>query len=192
MINYPKFLAGCISLLWSKVLHSPPPFPFLLLDLLLVLISSSNQLADDQVLLEEPLLPARHRLELVPGKIGQGIQRPVQILGEHLLVEAALRQTSRRIAASEVFVRPTRSVEVAPAGNVEHATTDGEVHRLAVLTIVGKKGARGKCTENNGGLLLREGDGGLRLEEGEGGVEDDAEEEQVERGEEGAIVGNTD
>jgi len=96
MINYPMVSGFLLVVSFSffylaqSVAFTTTNF-FLLLALLLVLISDSNQLADDQVLLEEPLLPARHRLELVPGKIGQGVQRPVQILGEHLLVEAALR-----------------------------------------------------------------------------------------------------
>src|SRR4051794_28523364 len=97
------------------------------LSLHLLLIPSSNKSPHNKVLLTEAVLPTLECLQLIAGKVCQSIKRAIQILGQHLLVEAPLRKAPRGIAARKVGIWPTWAVEVTAAGDVEHAAAHGEV-----------------------------------------------------------------
>lgn len=65
------------------------------------------------------------------------------------------RETTARIAASEVLVGTSGAVEVAAAGDVEDATPHGHVHGHVVRAVVGQQGSWGEGAEDDGGRLAR-------------------------------------
>lgn len=72
-------------------------------------IPLSNQLPNNEILLQEPLLPRLQILQLILIQILKIIQRTRQILRQHLLVETLECQPARCIAAGEVLVRTALS-----------------------------------------------------------------------------------
>ena len=125
--------------------------------LCLALIPSSDEPPNNQVLALKPLLPIPHRIVLISPQIRQRIQRSIQILRQHLLVEAVKCQAARRIPSSEVGIRPTRSIEVAPRGDVEDTATDCEVDWSAVLAVIRKEGSRRKGAKDGRWWLFGKG-----------------------------------
>lgn len=139
-----------------------------------------DQSSNDIILLIEPLLPTLQRLHLIPSQILQLIQRPIQVLCQHILIEATARQSPAGIPSREVRVRTTRAVEVASARDIKYLAAHGEVHGSSVLAVVGEERVRGVGSEDDGRRRTREccGCGGA---EGEvDGVEDGGEEDDVE------------
>ena len=63
-------------------------------------------------LLIKPLNPPIQILNLILIQILTVVQRPIEILRQHVLIERLTGQTPRRISASKVLIRPTRSVEI--------------------------------------------------------------------------------
>lgn len=161
------------------------------LSLRLLLISSSNKPPHNKVLLTEALLPPLERLQLIPGKVRQSIKWAIQILGQHILVEAALRQTSRGIATRKVGVWPTGSVEVTAAGYVEDTPSHGKVDGGVVLAVEREQGSWGECLEDDSGFFFREGNRCLGLDECVDCVSEDAEQEDVEGGEDAVVGGSS-
>lgn len=122
-------------------------------------LTLSDQLANNKVLAEEPLLPALQTLHLLGAESLKGIERAVEVLGQHFLVEAVARETAASIAASEVLVGTARPVKVAAASDVKNAAPDGHVHGHAIGAVVGQQDARGEGAEDDGWRLAREGGG---------------------------------
>lgn len=154
-----------------------------------LLLPDRHQPPNDQILALELLLPAIHGLHLLGAQVAQGVERPVEVLGQHVLVEAPAGQAAARIAAGKVLVGPAGAVELAAVADVEDAAAHGEVDGSAVLAVVGQERARGEVAEDDGRALL--GEGGRRGGS-YGGVESVAEEEEeedVEGGDEGVCVG---
>jgi hypothetical protein len=67
-------------------------------------IPLGNQLPHNEILLQKPFLPSLQILQLVRTEILEIIQGSLQVLGEHILVEALERETAGGVAAGEVFV----------------------------------------------------------------------------------------
>ena len=67
-------------------------------------IPLSNQLPYNKVLLQESLLPPLEILQLIGIQVLEVVKRALQILGEHLQVEALVGKTARGIPAGEVLV----------------------------------------------------------------------------------------
>ena len=67
-------------------------------------IPLSNQLPYNKVLLQESLLPPLEILQLIGIQVLEVVKRALQILGEHLQVEALVGETARGIPAGEVLV----------------------------------------------------------------------------------------
>ena len=128
-------------------------------------------------LLIKPFDPPIQILQLLRPQILAGIQRPIQILRQHLLIEALTRQSSRCISSREVFVGPAGTVEVAAGRDVVDFATDGEVDRGVVLAVVFEEGARGECLEDARAGLRGEGDGVGGAEEAEVDYCEEQEEE---------------
>src|SRR4051812_37699166 len=88
-------------------------------------ITLSNQLSNNEVLLQEALLPRLQVLQLILIQILQLIQRRRQILSQHLLIEALVSQTAGCVAASKVLVRTALLkpciVSVCPASDLDLA-----------------------------------------------------------------------
>jgi len=141
------------------------------------LLPRGNQLPHNEILIRKPLVPPIQILDLIGIQIPTVIQRPLQILREHVLVETLAREPPRRIPAGEVLVGPTGPVEVAAGADVEDLAADGEVDGLAVVAVVREEGARGEGAEDDRGWAFGEGGGGL-------GSEAEVDEEEEEGGEE--------
>lgn len=103
----------------------------------------------------------------------------MQILGQHILVKAAIRQSPAGISAGEVLVGPARSIEVASGGNVEDTAADSEVDGGVLEAVVGGKGWRGEGAEDGCGRRRGQGGFGDGLEVAVGDEEEEGEEEQV-------------
>lgn len=148
-------------------------------------LTDRHKRADDQVLAREPLLPALQGLELVPAQALQRVKRAVQVLGQHVLVEAPAGQAPRGVPAGEVLVGAAGAVEVPPGRDVEDAAPHGQVDRHAVLAVVGEQCAGREGAEDGGWWLL--GDDGRRggLEGDVEGVAQDEDQEDVEGCDEG-------
>lgn len=119
------------------------------------LLALSHQLANNQVLAEESLLPALQALHLLVPEPLERVKRAVEVLGQHVLVEAVAREATARIATSKVLVWTARPVEVAAAGDVEDAAPHGHVDGHVVRAVVGQQRARGEGAEDDGGRLAR-------------------------------------
>lgn len=153
--------------------------------LLLPLLPNGNQPPNNDVLGLEPLLPPAQGLHLLRPEVRQRVQRAVQVLGQHGLVEAAARQSARGVAPGKVGVGALGAVKVAARRHVEHAAPHGEVDRPAVGAVVREEGAGREGAEDGGWRLGRQGRQRRALEvERVGGVEEGAEEEDVEGGKE--------
>lgn len=140
-----------------------------------------HKLANDVILLREPLLPPLQRVHLLGAQISQRVQRPIQILRQHVLVEAAARQATTGIPARKVLVGPAGAVKVAAARDVEDDAADGHVDGAVVGAVEGQEGVRVVGLEDDGGRLSGELRGRGFGEEGcVGCVEDDGDEEDVE------------
>jgi len=128
------------------------------------------QLANDQILLVEPFNPPIQIVNLLGTKIVTWIQRPVQILGQHLFIEALAREASRRIPARKVLIRTSWAVEVAPGGHVVDFPTHGEVYWCVGRAVVWQKRARCECLEDYwlraGGESCGRGGAQAQVEEG--------------------------
>lgn len=152
-----------------------------------LVLLDADQPAHDVVLLLEPLLPAPQALHLGVAQPLEPVQVALQVLGEHVLVEAAAREPPRGVAPGKVAVGPAGAVEVPAAGDVEDAAADGEVDGAALLAGEGEEGRRGVGPEDGrrrrGRVLLL---GGPRGEDGRVEcVGEDGEEDEVEGGREG-------
>ena len=138
-----------------------------------------DQPPNDQILLGKPLLPAPQGIPLLVGQVLQRIQRPVEVVRQHFLVEAAAGQAATGVAAGKVLVGPAGAVEVAAGTDVEDAATHGEIDGTGGGAVVGTELGRGEGAEEGG-----RGRGGEGGGEGEGGAGFEAEvEEEEEEGE---------
>nr|POE89829.1 3-oxoacyl-[acyl-carrier-protein] reductase fabg [Quercus suber] len=115
-----------------------------------LVVPDRHQLADHQVLLSEPLLPAPQRFHLLPAQILQLIERALQVLGQHVLVEAPAGQPATRVSAGEVGIWTARAVEVAAGGDVEDLAAHGQIDGHAVGAVVGEE-LRGREDAEDGG-----------------------------------------
>lgn len=100
-------------------------------------------------LLIEPLNPALEVIELLLGEISAVVERAVEVLGEHVLVEALAGEAARGIAAGEVLVGPAGSVEVAPGRHVVHLAAHRKVYRLIVRPVVRQQRPRRERPEHD-------------------------------------------
>jgi hypothetical protein len=98
-----------------------------------------NQLPNHQILLRKLLLPPLQRLQLLPIQIRQRIQRPIQILRQHILIKTPTRQPATRIPPREVRIRSAGTVKVPAGGDVEDAAAHGEVYWFAVQAVFGQQ-----------------------------------------------------
>lgn len=151
---------------------------------MLLFAARGDQLADDQVLALEALLPAPQALHLLGAEALKRVQGSVEVLGQHLAVEAVAGEAAAGVAAGKVLVGAAGAVEVAARGDIEDTTAHGEVDGVAVEPIVGQQGARRVCLEDGGGGLARQLGRLARLEEQVGGVGRQEDEERVEGGRE--------
>lgn len=150
----------------------------------IVEIAHRHQLADNLVLLVEPVLPALESLHLIRAEPLQRVQGPVQVLGQHVLVEAAAGKTAAGVTASKVGVRAAGAVEVAATRDIEDATADGKVDRLPVLSVEGEEGVRCVGLEDDCGRWGRQlGAGRGSREDHVGDVGQQAGEGDVQRNE---------
>ena len=144
------------------------------------------QLPHHQILLTKPLFPPPQRLHLLTSQILQFIQRPFQILGEHIFIEAPARETSARIPTREILVGSAWSVEVSPGGDVENPSAHSEIDGHVILPAVGEELWGSEDFEDGGRGWFGEGCCG-RLGGPEAHVEEDCEE-----GEEDEVDGGVD
>lgn len=101
-------------------------------------------------LLVKSLNPSFQILHLLRRQIFTIIQRAIEVLGQHLLVEALTRQAPRGVPPRKILIRASRAVEVAPWGDVVDFAADGQVDGGVVLAVVLEQRARGECLENDG------------------------------------------
>ena len=111
---------------------------------------TSSKATDLAYLLVEPLDPTLQVLQLLGAEILTIIKWTIEILGQHLLIEALTRETSRSITAGEVLVRSAGSVEVASAGHVVDFSLHGQVHGLTVFAVIGQQGPWCEGSEDYG------------------------------------------
>ena len=102
-------------------------------------MSHRHQLPHHQILLIKPLFPPFKILHLLTTQIFQPIQRPIQILRQHLLIKALTSQASTSISASEILVWSSWTIKVATRRNVEDSSPYGHEHRLSVFAVVRSK-----------------------------------------------------
>jgi hypothetical protein len=126
-------------------------------------------------LLIEPLHPPLQILPLLPRQILTRVQRPVQILRQHLLVKALTRQPPRRIPPRKVLIHAAWPVEVPTGRNIVDFPLHRQVHRPVVLAIVRQQRAGRERAEDGRGRSLGEldGRGGAEAQ-----VQDRAEEDE--------------
>jgi len=134
-----------------------------------------HQFPNDKILFVKSLNPTVQVLELFRRQVLAVVQRPVEVLGQHVLVEALAGQAPRRISAGKVLVRSPGAVEVAPAADVVDLASDGEVHGRVVLAAVFQERARRVGLEDDRGRAFGEHRRLLRLH---AEVEECAEEEE--------------
>jgi hypothetical protein len=161
-----------------------PPF----LGLGLVEFVHGHQLAHNIVLFGEALLPALKGLHLVLAEALELVQGPVEVLGQHLLVEAAAGEATGGIATGKVGVGPAGPVKVAAARNVEDLAANGEEDLGTVLTVEGQERARRVRAEDGGRCGRRQRRGRRSAEDGVARVGEDAEEDEVDGTKEAAAA----
>lgn len=135
----PLFNRHFGSPLQVKRLHAIDRLEFLSLGLVRLQTAYRHQLAHDEILFLKPLLPPAQSLHLLPIQILQGVQGAIEVLGQHVLVEAATCQPATRIAPRKVGVGPARPVEIAARGDVKDAAAHGQVDGHAVEAVVGEE-----------------------------------------------------
>lgn len=113
-----------------------------------LLASHGHELSDNQVLLQEALLPALQGLELLLVQVLECVKRSIEILGEHVLVEAAKGQPSACIASSKVGIGTSRTIEVSARCDVKNSATNGKIDGHSIKAIVWKELRRGKGPED--------------------------------------------
>ena len=151
-------------------------------------VAHGHQLAHDKILFLKPLLPAAQGIHLLGIQALEGIQRAVEVLGQHFLVEAAAGQAARGIPAGKVCVGASGSVKVAAGGDVEDAAAHGEIDGHVVQAIVGEQRGRGEGAEDGWrrGARERLGRRGLEAEIDEEAKE--REKQQIDGGEDGGAA----
>lgn len=101
-------------------------------------------------LLIESFDPTLEVFKLFGCKIGTIIQRPIEVLCQHFLIEALTSQTPRGVPAGEVLIGTSRSVEVASTADVVDFTPNSQVDGTIVLSVVFEQCARGEGLEDDG------------------------------------------
>ena len=95
-------------------------------------------------LLIKPLDPPIEVFELFAVQILALIQRPVEIFGQHLFVEALACETAGGVSAGEVLVGPAGAVEIAAGGYVvDFACGVGKGGLVGWSVVVGGFGGEG-------------------------------------------------
>lgn len=89
-------------------------------------------------LLIKPLNPTLQILQLFGVQIGTIVERPVEVLGQHLLIEALAREPPGGISTREVLVGSAGTVEVAAAGHVVDFAAHRQVDWLVLGAVVGQ------------------------------------------------------
>lgn len=115
-----------------------------------IVVGNRHKLANNVVLPGEGLLPALQGVHLAGSKTVERVQRAVQVLRQHVRVEAVAGQTAAGIATCKVGVRTAGAVEVAPVADVEDAAADGEEDGVAVFAVEGQQRSRGVGAEDLG------------------------------------------
>ena len=133
-------------------------------------------------LLIEPFNPPIQILQLIRAQIITLIQRPIQVLRQHLLIKTLTRQSPRRIPSRKVLIWSSRPIEIAPRSDVVYLAAHSEVDGVTGCAVVLEEGAWGECLEDFGGWLAWEGDG-------VGGAEEAEVEHCEEEDEEGYVEG---
>lgn len=121
----------------------------------------SNQLPNNQILRLKPLHPLPQRLPLPLPQPAQIIQRPVQILRQHLLVETPARQPATGVSPGEILVRASRAIEVTAGRDVVDFAAHGQVDGVVVRAVVGEEGWGREGAEDDGGRGFGEEGGGF-------------------------------
>ena len=103
----------------------------------------------------------------------------MQILGQHVFIEAPASQSATRIPPCEILIRTPGTVEVASGGNVEYLTAYGEVDGLAVLAIEGHQFGGREGFEDGGWWTLGNDGGWRRAKAVIGKHQEEGEEDQV-------------
>lgn len=124
-----------VSLAYLYMLQLPPP-----LCLLRLLTPHRHQSSHNKILPLKPLLPATQRLHLLCSQPIQRIQFCLQILRQHILIEATTRQSSTRVSARKVGVRAAGTVEVLARRDVEDSAADGKVDGWLCGAVVREQG----------------------------------------------------
>lgn len=112
-------------------------------------MSHGHKFADHQVLLIEPLFPPTQRIHLLRIQIFKLIQRPLQVLRQHILIEATACQASTRVASRKVVVWTSWTIEVTTRAYVKDFSSNGEVDWGAVLAIVWQESWRCEGAEDD-------------------------------------------
>jgi hypothetical protein len=136
-------------------------------------------------LLIKPLHPPLQILPLLSRQILTGIQWPIQILRQHLLIKALTCQTPCRIPPCKVLIHATGPVEIPSRGHIVDFALHRQVHRPVILTIVRKQRARRERAEDGRGGAFWELDGRGGAEAEVKNCAEEDEECDVERGEKG-------
>jgi hypothetical protein len=118
-------------------------------------------------------------LELIFIQIITIVQGPIEIFGQHLLVEALTRQTPGRIPAGKVLVRPAGPVEIAAGGDVVDFAAHGEVDGLAGLAVVLEQRAGRVGLEDDGGGAFGQRGGRRRAQAVVGEQQEEREQDEV-------------
>lgn len=138
------------------------------------LASNGDEFANDQVFLREALFPSAEGLPLLLVQVLQVVKRAIQVLGQHVLVEAAMSQTATRISASKVRIRTTGTVEVSSGRHVKNTAAHRKIDGHAIQAVVWEEVGRGEGAEDGGRRSFRK---HLRLR----GLETEIDQEDEER-----------
>lgn len=144
-----------------------------------LLLALRNQLAHHQILFEKPALPISQGGHFFFVQVLKIIQGPMQILGQHVIIEAPASQSATRIPPCEILIRSPGPVEVAPGGNVKDLTAYGEVDGLAVLAIKGYQFGGREGFEDGGWWTLGDDGGRRRAKAVVGKHQEEGEEDQI-------------
>ena len=157
----PSRNQDCLDFTQESPFPYPPPIPPFPPTALTPLPPNSNQPSNNQILPLKPLHPLPQRLHLPLPQPAQIIQRPAQILRQHLLVETPARQPATGVPPSEILVRASGTIEVAAGRDVVDFAAHGQVDGGVVRAVVGEEGRGREGAEDDGGRGFGEEGGGF-------------------------------
>ena len=153
---------------------------------LLVLVDR-DKLANNVVLPLEHLVPALQRLRLLWAEVLELVQRTVEILGQHLSIEAVASKTAGGVTASEVGIGASRAVKVPATRDIKDLTADGHEHGHVAFAVEGQQGSWGVGLEDGRGGVAGKSRRFAGLKEKVGGIGDDTKKYDVEGREQAAV-----